>query len=84
MSTRLQWADLSPSRSVLYQVSDDNPFNKKVATVDYNHNDGTFISIVYDTDALKPFDVELEIPNKVKAMESAMAMLVARRFDKAD
>lgn len=85
MAQRLQWADISPFRAVLYQIDDDNPFNKKVASVEYNHNDGTFYALIFHRDRIdKPCDVDTDRPNKVAAMESAMAMLVARRFDETN
>lgn len=86
MATRLQWADLGPYRAVLYLIDDDNPLNKKIAEVAYNNTEGKFVSLIYNVGDYKaPLrDAQIDIPTKVEAMESAMAMLVASRFDKAN
>jgi hypothetical protein len=82
--TRLQWADLSPYRAVLYRIEDDNPFNKKVAEVVYNTAEQSFTSLIFDPDSRIPLrDAQIDLPSKVEAMEAAMALLVASRFDRA-
>lgn len=84
MATRLQWADISPFRAVLYQIEDDNPYNKKIAEVAYNHDQRVFCALIYDNESRVPLrDAQVDIPTKVEAMEAAMAMLVAARFDAA-
>jgi hypothetical protein len=70
----------------LYLVDDDNPINKKIAEVAYNNAEGKFVSLIYNVGDYKaPLrDAQIDIPTKVEAMEAAMAMLVASRFDKAN
>lgn len=78
---RLYWADVSPYRSVLYEVRDDNPYNRKLASVEYDWATGTFMSCIHDGKTL--FDAELELTSKVEAKEQALAMLVSRRMEQA-
>lgn len=77
---RLEWADISPYRAVLYQIEDDNPFNKKVAEVNYDRNNGMFIAQVKESD-YRMRDALIGIPSKIEAMEQAMALLVVTRFE---
>lgn len=87
MGNRLVWADLGPYQAVLYEVDDFRPFNKKVATVEYDHHEHTYMVKTYDRpDALQTIITELvmDIPTKVEAMEQAMAELVIQRMNKAD
>lgn len=82
MGTRLQWADRGPYRSVLYKIDDDSCVNKKVAEVTYDHNEGTFVSLIFNLDDYKaPIRyAQINIASKTEAMEAALAMLVANRF----
>lgn len=84
MGQRLQWADLGPYKAYLYLIDDDSPINKKVAEVTYNSDDGTFVSLIFGDRHRGFSDAQIDIPTKVEAMEAAMALLVASRFDKAN
>lgn len=85
MGKRLQWADHPPYRAALYEFDDDNPFNRCVASIRYDHNSGTFVALINGPDNKLPVyaDAQTNIPTKIEAMEAAMAMLVANRFDRA-
>jgi len=80
---RLEWADISPYRAVLYLVDDENPFNKQIASVAYDHEKGSFLALLHRSNVALS-DAQIDIPTKVEAMEAAMALLVASRFDKAN
>ena len=82
---RLQWFDATPYQAVLYEIDTDEVRNKKIAEVTYNYDQKTFVSLIYDPDSRIPLrDAQIDIPTKVEAMEAAMALLVASRFDKAN
>ena len=84
MGTRLEWADISPYRAVLYQIDDENPFNRKVGSVEYNHDDKKFIAIVNHERSAAIVDAQINLDSKIEAMETTMAMMVVRRFDQAN
>ena len=82
---RLQWFDATPYQAVLYEIDTDLVYNKKIAEVTYNYDQKTFVSLIYDPGSHIPLcDAQIDIPTKVEAMEAAMALLVARRFDRAN
>jgi hypothetical protein len=82
---RLQWFDATPYQAVLYEIDSAEPRNKKIAEVTYNYDQKTFVSLIYDPDSRIPLrDAQINIPTKIEAMEAAMALLVASRFDKAN
>jgi hypothetical protein len=78
---RLEWADISPYRAVLYEIREDNPFNRKLASVEYDWETGTFMSCIHNGEIL--FDAELELATKIEAQEHAIAMLVLKRMELA-
>jgi hypothetical protein len=84
VGTRLEWADISPYRAVLYQIDDESPINKKVASVEYDRQDNKFIAVVNHLRSSDVADAAYDIDTKVEAMETALAMLVAMRFDQAN
>ena len=82
---RLQWFDTTPYQAVLYEIDTDEVRNKKIAEVTYNHDQKTFVSLIYDPDSrISLRDAQIDIPTKVEAMEATMTLLVASRFDKAN
>ena len=81
MAQRLEWADLGPYQAYLYLIDDESPINKKVAEVTYNTHDQAFVTIIYRDAIVR--DAQIDIPTKVEAMEAAMALLVANRFDRS-
>lgn len=86
MGKRLQWVDHPPYRAALYEIDDDNPFNRCVASIRYDHDSATFVAVINNSplDKKAPYaDAQTNIPTKIEAMEAAMAMLVANRFDRA-
>lgn len=78
---RLQWFDATPYQAILYEIDTDEPRNTKIAEVTYNHDQKTFVSLIYRDQLLR--DAQVNIPSKVEAMETAMALLVANRFDRS-
>jgi hypothetical protein len=84
MGQRLQWADLGPYKAYLFLVDDDSPINKKVAEVIYDHEANKFISMLFHEQVGSLVDAQIDLPTKVEAMEAALALLVANRFDKAN
>lgn len=85
MGNRLVWANISPYRSVLYEVDDERPFNREVATVEFDHEAKTFLAKIRDPQRFNLItEVVTDIPTKVEAMEQAMAELVIQRMYKAD
>jgi hypothetical protein len=84
VGTRLEWADINPYRAVLYQIDDENPINKKVASVEYDRDQKKFIAVVNHLRSPAVADAQINIDTKVEAMETALAMLVAMRFDQAN
>ena len=82
---RLQWFDATPYQAVLYEIDTDEVYNKKIAEVTYNYDQKTFVALIYDPDSRIPLrDAQIDIPTKVEAMEAAMALLVAKRFDESN
>ena len=81
MGQRLQWADLGPYQAYLYLIDDESPINKKIAEVTYNTNERTFVTIIYRDSIVR--DAQIDLPTKVEAMEAALALLVANRFDRS-
>jgi hypothetical protein len=86
MSTRYEWADISPKRAVLYLVDDENPRNKKIAEVFYNEyeKNGFVARLVDNKNPLVTEWVNSAIETKQEAMKIALVALVARRIDKAN
>jgi hypothetical protein len=80
-SIRLHWADISPYRAVLYEIREDNPFNRKIASVEYDYETCTFMACIHNGEVL--FDAETELASKIEAQEHALAMLVVRRMEQA-
>jgi hypothetical protein len=79
------WADVSPYRAVLYEVEDSNPYNRRIASVDFNHENKTFMTRTFASPGSTTVtELVIDIPTKVAAMEQALAELVIQRMNKAD
>ena len=76
----LAWFDASEYQAILYEIDTDEICNKKVAEVTYNKDAGGFVALIFREQLLR--DAQINIPSKVEAMEAAMALLVANRFDR--
>lgn len=87
MGKRLSWVDHHPYLAALYEIDDDIPFGRCVASIRYDHDSHTFTAFINNgpLDKKAPYaDSQTDIPTKIEAMEAAMAMLVANRFDRAN
>lgn len=75
MSSRLEWVDISPYRAVLYEIRSDNPFNRKVAVIEYDFTNREFYGLIQD----KKF-LSVGFAEKKNAMEATLAALVFDRL----
>ncbi len=82
MASRYQWFDASPYRAVLYEIADDRPVNRKVAAIEFNHDDRRFMLHLF-SNGLPYVESVASFEDKQSAMEQVIAELVARRMNQS-
>lgn len=82
-STQLVWADITPELSLLMLVQENEPRNKRVASI--RRVDGKWKVVRESNNGyFETMTVEGMFNEKIDAMERAIASYVAKRLDKAN
>lgn len=80
MTTRYQWFDSSPYRATLYEIADDKPINRKVAVIEFDHDERRFMLHLFNN-GLPYVESIASFEDKQSAMEQVIAELVIRRMN---
>lgn len=80
MTTTYKWFDASPYHAILYEISGDRPVNRKVAAIEFNHEDRRFLLTVFRK-GLPYAEYVTSFETKQAAMEQVIAEMVVRRMN---